>query len=59
MPVFAIPMQAARSACPLAIYIVLIVSRLVSTILAMRMSRGIAAANPMIPVLMICHFQPE
>jgi uncharacterized membrane protein len=35
------------------------VSRLVSIIRAMRMSRGIAAAIPRIPALIMCHFPPE
>jgi hypothetical protein len=38
---------------------VLMVSRLVSIIRARRMSRGIAAGIPMIPAIILCHFQQE
>jgi len=38
---------------------VLTVSRLVSMIRAMRISSGIEAAIQKLPVLMLCHSQPE
>ena len=44
IPVFTIPIQPARLACPRLMYIVLTVSRLVSTIRAIRIIKGNVAA---------------